>query len=60
MNKEQRQYACAVGAQEGGGALMEMYEKWSDIYTLHLATRQGYHCRQAEAVLGKGHTPKLG
>ena len=60
MNIEQRQYACAVGANEGGGALMEIYEKWSDVHTLHLATRQGYQGRQAEAVLGKGHTPKVG
>ena len=39
---------------------MQMYERWSDTHALHLATRQGYEGIEAEAMLGKGHTPKLG
>ena len=41
MNQEQRQYVKAIGGDHGK-ALMQAYEKWSDMHTLHLAARQGY------------------
>ena len=59
-NQEQRYYAEAVGVHGKGCQLKEQYEQWSDVHTIHLATRQGYGGAMLEGLLSQGHTPKLG
>ena len=59
-NQEQRHYAEAVGVHGRGCTLTEQYERWSDVHTIHLATRQGYGGSTIEGLLSKGHTPKMG
>ena len=43
-----------------GAPLTDLYEELSDIHAFHLATRQVFKGKEAEKVLGKGHTPKMG